>query len=92
MINSKVIKRVDMRNDKVQEKWEGEYTIISFDKRSGRYKLLDMVEKLYKKAIPINYLKLIEYLDEKREKEQWLEVKKILYHRDDPDKRENLVS
>jgi len=37
-------------------------------------------------------LKLIEYPDEKREEEQWLEVKKILHHRGDPGQREYLVS
>jgi len=55
-LNNKVMKRIDVRNDKLQEKWEGPYTVVSFNKRSDGYKLLDMVGKLYKKAIPINHL------------------------------------
>jgi hypothetical protein len=89
-VKTKVMKTVDVRTSKLQQRWEGPFTIVGYDEKSKGYRVVDITGALLKSAIPMAHLKVIEG-EGKIENEEYAEIRRIHAHRGERMSREYLV-
>jgi hypothetical protein len=89
-IGAVVMKCVDVRKTKLQQRWEGPFVVAAHDEKKGAYRLTDSTGALLKSDVPAEHLRRIndEVFDEE---ENVAVVKEIRDHRGDSAHREYLV-
>jgi hypothetical protein len=86
---TKVMKRVDVRGSKGEERWEGIYVVVGFNAREGGYSLLDDTGALMKNRRPLEDLQVVQAAAV--EEDEMFEVKKIEDHQGEEGCREYWV-
>jgi len=89
-VGTRVMKRVDVRGSKSEERFEGIYTVVAFDKRSGGYSLLDDVGALMRNKVPLDKLQVVQ-VPVREEEGEMFEVERVWKHRGEEGSREYLV-
>ncbi len=85
-IGTKVMKKVDVRGNKLQERWEGPFTVVKCNEQTKGYSLLDQTQELLNAEVPAARLKIIRgALDDKNKNPntEVCEVDQIIGHRGD---------
>ena len=90
-VGDKVMKKVDVRDSKLQQRWEGPFEISNFDEVKKGFQLQDTRGKQVRGWIPAEHLKMMYHWDD-REEGEFFEVKEVLNHRGPSGNREYLVS
>jgi hypothetical protein len=89
-VKTKVMKTVDVQTSKLQQKWEGPFTIVGYDEKSKSYWVVDITGALLKFAILMAHLKVIKG-EKKLENEEYAEIRRIHTHRGEKMSRKYLV-
>jgi hypothetical protein len=78
----------EQRANKLEERYDGPYTVVQFNSRSKAYRVTDLLGNLVKRVVPLSKLKPLEYRVPKEELQKHWEVSKVVAHRGPPGKRE----
>ncbi len=87
---TKVMKMVDVRSSKLEQRWEGPFTVVDYDKSIKGYQLLDVTGGLLKGKVPISRMRIIDDL-KSEEDDEFYEIEEVEEHRGPTGSREYLV-
>jgi hypothetical protein len=78
-IGDTVMKMVDVRSSKTQQRFEGPFRVVEYNPASKGYQILDTTGVLLKGEVPAEHMKIVEHVEE-RDFENYWEVVEILGH------------
>jgi hypothetical protein len=90
-IGTRVMVKVDERKDKGQQRYEGPMTVFAYDPNVKAYSLLDIDGKRRKNKVQREKLKVIRGSRAEGGSGQWVEIDKLLGHRESEEGFEYLV-
>ena len=89
-VQTRVMKTVDVRQSKLQQRWEGPFVVVGYNPKTRGYRLVDATGAMVKDEVPRAHLKVICGVDDSAGAE-YGEVKRVLNHRGSPGNREYYV-
>ena len=89
-VQTQVMKTVDVWQTKLQQRWEGPFSVVGYNPKTKGYRLVDATGAMLKDEIPRAHLKVISTKADPVGAE-YGEVKKVLRHRGRPGDREYYI-